>query len=79
MWEQSPGNEKEQITLCELLDRVLNKGVVILGDVKISVADIALLYLGLRLLLTSVETAARAGVVLPAFGDPFGSRNDGRS
>jgi len=70
--------ERENITLCELLDRVLNKGVVILGDVTISVADIDLLYLGLRLLLTSVETAARAGV-LPASGNPFGSYTDGRS
>ena len=78
MWEQSPGNEEEQITLCELLDRVLNKGVVIQGDVLISVADIDLLYLGLRLLLTSIETARTAGAS-PAFGNPFGSYTDGRS
>jgi hypothetical protein len=35
---------------------VLNKGVVITGDIVISVADIDLVYLGLKLILTSVET-----------------------
>jgi len=47
----------EPISLCETLDRVLNKGVVVTGEVAISVADIDLLYLGLQLTLTSVETA----------------------
>ena len=42
---------------CEVLDRVLNKGVVVAGEVTISVADVDLLYLGLNLVLTSVETA----------------------
>ena len=41
-------DEKEHISLCEVLDRVLNKGAVIVGDVMISVADIDLIYLGLR-------------------------------
>lgn len=46
--------------MCELLDRVLNTGVVVTGDIVISVAGIDLIYLNLQLLLTSVETA-RAG------------------
>ena len=50
---------KEHISLCEVLDRVLNKGAVIVGDVMISVADIDLIYLGLQIILTSVETARR--------------------
>ncbi|MUP39849.1 gas vesicle protein [Labilibaculum euxinus] len=41
---------------CYSLDRVLNKGVVLTGDIVISVADIDLIYLGVRLLLSSVET-----------------------
>jgi hypothetical protein len=45
-----------RVSLCETLDRVLNKGVVITGDVIISVANIDLLYLGLNLVVTSVET-----------------------
>ena len=49
--------ERERLSVCEILDRVLNKGVVVAGEVTISVADIDLLYLGLQLVLTSVETA----------------------
>jgi hypothetical protein len=48
--------DAREVTLCELLDRILNKGVVIAGDVVISVADVDLIYLGLKLILTSVET-----------------------
>ena len=52
-----PQSAEESISLCETLDRVLNKGVVIGGEVVISVADIDLVYLGLKAVLTSVETA----------------------
>ena len=48
--------ESKDVTLLEILDRVLDKGVVISGDLVISVADIDLIYLGLRVLLSSVET-----------------------
>lgn len=50
---------QEPIALCEVLDRVLNKGVVVAGEVIISVADIDLIYLNLQVLLASVETACR--------------------
>lgn len=50
-------SEKDHVNLCEVLDRILNKGAVIVGDVVISVADIDLIYLGLQVILTSVETA----------------------
>jgi hypothetical protein len=50
-------SDMEHISLCETLDRVLNKGVVIAGEIMISVANIDLIYLGLQLVLTSVETA----------------------
>ena len=49
----------EQVTLIELVDRVLNKGVVIAGDITLAVADVDLVYLGLRVLLTSVATFDR--------------------
>ena len=56
-------NEKDnydrQVTLLEVLDRVLDKGVVISGDIVISVAGIDLIYLGLKVLLSSVETMER--------------------
>jgi len=50
-------DEAEHISLCEALDRILNKGAVVVGEVTISVADIDLIYLGLQLVLTSIETA----------------------
>lgn len=52
-------SEEQEITLLELLDRVLDKGVVLSGDVTLSVADVDLVYVGLRVLLSSVEAAER--------------------
>lgn len=58
---------ERQVTLLETLDRLLNRGVVVTGDVTLSVADVDLIYLGLRLLLSSVETARALG--LPGAGE----------
>jgi hypothetical protein len=44
------------ISLCEALDRLLNTGVVALGELTLSVAGVDLVYLGLQLVLTSVES-----------------------
>ncbi len=52
-------SETEHVSLCEALDRVLNKGAVVTGELIVSVADIDLLYLGLNVILTSVETARK--------------------
>jgi len=54
--------DTEQLVLGDLLNHVLDKGVVISGTVTISVADIDLLILDLRLLLSSVETAVRHNI-----------------
>ncbi len=54
--------ETERVSLCETLDRVLNKGVVVVGEVFISVAGVDLIYLGVNLVLTSVETARSSGI-----------------
>lgn len=51
--------DNQQVTLCEALDRILNKGAVIVADITISVADIDLVYLSLQALLASVETGKR--------------------
>ena len=51
--------KEKRVTLLEVLDRVLDKGVVITGDIVISVADVDLVYLGLKVLLSSVETMER--------------------
>ncbi len=55
-------DDAERVSLCEVLDRILNKGAVVAGEVVISVADVDLLYLGLQLVLASVETARRTGM-----------------
>jgi gas vesicle structural protein len=47
---------KHEVTLIELVDRVLNKGVVLSGDIMLSVANVDLVYVGLRILLSSVST-----------------------
>jgi hypothetical protein len=47
---------QQQVTLVELVDRVLNKGVALTGDITLSVAGVDLVYVGLRLLLASVST-----------------------
>jgi len=49
-------DQSKDITILEVLDRVLNKGVILTGDIVISVADIDLIYLGVKLMLSSVET-----------------------
>jgi hypothetical protein len=54
--------DTETLVLGDLLNHVLDKGVVISGNVTISIADIDLLMLDLRLLLTSVESSLRRGL-----------------
>jgi hypothetical protein len=45
----------DEFTLLELTDRLLNRGVVLTGEAVISVAGVDLIYLGLSVVLTSVE------------------------
>ena len=53
--------EARDVTLLDLVDRVVDHGVILEGDITISVADIDLIYLGLKVLLASVERAAELG------------------
>ncbi|MFG2494615.1 gas vesicle protein [Streptomyces caniferus] len=48
--------------LADILERVLDKGIVIAGDIKIDLLDIELLTIRLRLFVASVETARKAGI-----------------
>lgn len=48
---------KERITLIDALDKVIEKGAVINGEVAIRVADVDLIYLGLRIVATSISKA----------------------
>jgi hypothetical protein len=52
--------ESQQLVLSDLINSVLDKGAVVSGRVMISIADIDLLVLDLRLLLSSVEALTRA-------------------
>ena len=45
----------QEVTLLDLLDRVIDCGVILAGDVTLSVANVDLIYLGLRMLLAPVE------------------------
>ena len=49
--------DESDLSLLETLDHVLNRGLVIAGEITISVADIDLIFVGLNVLVSSVETA----------------------
>lgn len=49
----------DETSLLDILDHVLNAGVVIHGSIVISLAGVDLVYVGLNVVLTSVETALR--------------------
>jgi len=49
--------EQADLSLLETLDHVLNRGLVIAGEITIAVADVDLIFVGLNVLLSSVETA----------------------
>jgi len=52
----------DSTSLAELLERILDKGIVIAGDISISLVDIELLTIKLRLLIASVDKAREIGV-----------------
>lgn len=54
-----------QLTLLDLLDRILDKGIVINGDITLSFASVDLLSLKVNLVIASLETAKRYGIELP--------------
>jgi len=49
--------EESELSLLETLDHVLNRGLVIAGEITISVADVDLIFVGLNVLVSSVEKA----------------------
>ena len=52
----------EATNLADILERVLDKGIVIAGDIKISIADVELLNIKIRLLVASVDKAMEMGI-----------------
>jgi hypothetical protein len=62
-WENAPSASAGGTTnLADILERVLDKGIVIAGDIKIDLLDIELLTIRLRLFVASVDTAKKAGI-----------------
>jgi hypothetical protein len=49
--------ESNELSLLETLDHVLNRGLVIAGEITIAIADIDLIFVGLNVMVSSVETA----------------------
>jgi hypothetical protein len=57
-----PGRPESQNNLADILERVLDKGIVIAGDIQINLLDIELLTIKLRLLIASVDRAREMGI-----------------
>ncbi|MGW2310128.1 gas vesicle protein GvpJ, partial [Actinomadura luteofluorescens] len=54
--------ERQGANLADLLERILDKGIVIVGDVRVNLLDIELLTIKLRLLVASVDRAKEMGI-----------------
>jgi hypothetical protein len=65
---------RESAQLADVLERVLDKGIVIAGDIQINLLDIELLTIRLRLLVASADKAREMGIDWWD-GDPFLSRS----
>jgi Gas vesicle protein len=57
-----PGRPQSDTNLADILERVLDKGIVIAGDIQINLLDIELLTIKLRLLIASVDRAREMGI-----------------
>ena len=57
-----PGRPTHEANLADILERVLDKGIVIAGDIQINLLDIELLTIKLRLLVASVDRAREMGI-----------------
>ena len=71
-----PGHPQQGDTLADILERVLDKGIVIAGDIQINLLDIELLTIKLRLLVASVDKAREMGIDWWE-GDPSLQKLDG--
>jgi hypothetical protein len=72
------GRSPNPESLADVLERVLDKGVVVIGDIGVSVLDIELLTLKVRLLIASADTAREMGIDW-WMSDPFFSSNARRA
>lgn len=56
------GHRQESTNLADILERVLDKGIVIAGDIRVNLLDIELLTIKIRLLVASVDKAREMGI-----------------
>ena len=75
---QSMGRPASGTGLVDVLDRVLDKGVVIAGDVKINLLDIELLTIKVRLLIASADKAKEMGIDWWAHDPELSSKSKGQ-
>ncbi|MCW3065733.1 MAG: gas vesicle protein [Solirubrobacterales bacterium] len=61
--------QQREVALVDLVDRLLTGGVVLGGDITVSIADVDLVYLRLRVLLGSASTLEEQGLTLPRGND----------
>ena len=59
--------EDDEDTLVDVLDRVLDVGIVVTGDLRISVAEIDLVYVGLKLVAASIDKIEQAPEIERSF------------
>ncbi len=62
MAEQKIVHSIDATNLADILERVLDKGIVIVGDIKVCVGDVELLNIKIRLLIASVDKAQEIGI-----------------
>ena len=59
---RAPEHRQESTNLADILERVLDKGIVIAGDIRVNLLDIELLTIKIRLLVASVDRAREMGI-----------------
>jgi len=62
MYQRTIAKSTEATNLADILERVLDKGIVIAGDIRIQLADVELLNIKIRLLIASVDKAKEMGI-----------------
>jgi hypothetical protein len=72
----APAHSVESATLADVLERVLDKGLVIAGDIRIKLVDIELLSIQIRLMIASVEKAKEMGMDWWSENPYFNSRSE---
>ena len=74
--QRTPQHSIESTNLADLLERVLDKGIVIAGDIKIKLVDVELLTLQIRLVICSVDKAREMGMDWWADNAMFAKRRE---